>query len=107
MKNLFEDVPTTQTEERFTELLTRPGVTVERIVSTGQRSPDGFWYDQPRAEWVVVLAGAARVEFEDHGVDLTPGDSVDIPAHTKHRVAWTSPGEPTVWLAVHYGGGEA
>ncbi|MBM4012709.1 MAG: hypothetical protein FJ286_15285 [Planctomycetes bacterium] len=43
-----------------------------------------------------------RLEFEDHVVEMGPGDWLDIPAHHKHRVAWTSPNEPTVWLAVHY-----
>lgn len=99
--NLFAGVPTNPPEEVFSPLYESAGVRVERIVSHGHASPEGFWYDQPRAEWVVVLAGAARLRFEDGAVDLGPGDAVTIPAHTRHRVEWTTPDRPTVWLAVH------
>ena len=51
-----------------------------------------------------MLKGAATLQFEDNMVEMKPGDFVNIPAHTKHRVEWTTPDEPTVWLAVHYGG---
>jgi cupin 2 domain-containing protein len=103
--NLFADLPRNALEEQVVELLSRPGVRVERIVSTGQASSAGFWYDQPQGEWVVVLRGEARVRFEDEAQPRTlrPGDFVDIAAHRRHRVEWTHPGEPTVWLAVHYG----
>jgi cupin 2 domain-containing protein len=77
-------------------------VRIERIVSHGHASPGGFWYDQDRHEWVVVLTGAARLRFDDDIVELKPGDFATIPAHTKHRVEWTTPDEPTVWLAVLY-----
>ena len=85
-------------------LAERPGVRIERIVSTGQASPPGFWYDQDWGEWVVLLSGAARLRFadEDEPRHLGPGDWVDIPAHCRHRVEWTDPDQPTVWLAVHY-----
>ncbi len=101
--NLFADLPANPPEELFTTLLQAPGVRVERIVSHGHQSPDGFWYDQPESEWVVVLKGEAKIEFEDGIRQLGPGDHLNIPAHRKHRVAWTTPDEPTIWLAVHYG----
>ena len=104
--NLFTDLPAHLPEELFTTLLQAPEVRIERIVSRGHQSPDCFWYDQPTSEWVIVLKGAARIELEDSTVEMKPGDYLDIPAHTKHRVAWTTPDEPTIWLAVHYGGGE-
>ena len=103
--NIFEDVPEGPLdEERLTELLAAPGLRIERIVSTGQASPPGFWYDQDWAEWVLVLAGSAGLLFEDEAEPrvLGPGDHVLIPAHARHRVAWTDPGRPTVWLAVHH-----
>ena len=100
--NLFIDIPAQLPEELFTTLLQTSGIRIERIVSHGHQSPDGFWYDQPTREWVIVLEGAARIDFADKTVELGPGDSLDIPAHTKHRVAWTMPDEPTIWLAVHY-----
>ncbi len=88
--------------ERVTELVRFGAVRVERIVSRGHASPPGFWYDQDEDEWVMVLAGAARLRFEadDRVVEMGPGDAVTIPAHVRHRVDWTSPDEDTVWLAV-------
>jgi cupin 2 domain-containing protein len=103
--NLFTDLPAALPEELFSTLLQAPGVRIERIVSYGHQSPEGFWYDQPDHEWVLVLKGAARIQFEDSTVEMKPGDYLNIPAHKKHRVAWTTPDEPTIWLAVHYGGG--
>ena len=100
--NLFTDIPAQLPEELFTTVLKAPGIRIERIVSHGQTSPDGFWYDQPTGEWVIVLEGAARIDFADKTVELGPGDYLDIPAHTKHRVAWTMPDETTIWLSVHY-----
>jgi cupin 2 domain-containing protein len=104
--NLFAGIPARLPEELVETLLSDGGLRVERIVSLGHASPPGFWYDQPRGEWVVLLRGAARVLFEgeEKAVELRPGDWLDIPAHRRHRVEWTDPATPTVWLAVHYGG---
>jgi cupin 2 domain-containing protein len=90
--------------EQFEELLSRSGVRVERIVSTGQASPPDFWYDQDVGEWVALLAGAAELQFEDEDAPrrMQPGDWVTIDAHRRHRVNWTDPAQPTVWLAIHY-----
>ncbi|MEO6810639.1 MAG: cupin domain-containing protein, partial [Isosphaeraceae bacterium] len=72
--------------------------------SMGQSSPDGFWYDQRGHEWVLLLAGSARLRLEgEEPIDLTPGMFVDIQAHRRHRVEWTDPERPTIWLAIHYG----
>jgi cupin 2 domain-containing protein len=102
--NLFDGLPGRADQETLADLLKRPGVRIERIVSTGQASPLGFWYDQTHGEWVAVLAGEARLRFEDEPAPRTlrAGDFVDIAAHRRHRVEWTHPTEPTVWLAVHY-----
>jgi cupin 2 domain-containing protein len=102
--NLLSPLPDAEAAERVDALLTRPGLRIERIVSRGQASPPGFWYDQPEAEWVVVLAGAARLRFQDEteARALGPGDCVDIAPHRRHRVEWTDPATPTVWLAVFY-----
>lgn len=101
--NLFARLTPPASEERFETLLDDDGVTLERIVSTGQATPDGEWCDQPRPEWVVLLKGAAGLRFEDEDEirQLRPGDYVHIPAHARHRVEWTSESEPSVWLAVH------
>ncbi|MGH8427200.1 MAG: cupin domain-containing protein [Gammaproteobacteria bacterium] len=80
------------------------GVKIERIVSKGQRSEPGFWYDQEQNEWVVLIRGEAELRFEDgnRSVRLTAGMHVNIPAHTRHRVEWTKQDEVTIWLAVFY-----
>jgi cupin 2 domain-containing protein len=100
--NLFADLPAGLPDEFFTTLLDAGSVRIERIVSHGHASPDGFWYDQDEHEWVVVLRGAARLRFEVGTAEMKPGDFVNIPAHRKHRVEWTTPDEPTIWLAVRY-----
>ncbi len=101
--NLFDEVPAQLTEEQIRTLLQSASVRIERIVSHGHASPDGFWYDQDHAEWVVVLRGAARVRLEGkEPIALRVGDFLNIPAHARHRVEWTTSEEPTIWLAVHY-----
>jgi cupin 2 domain-containing protein len=102
--NLFRELPEGVPEEVVQTLVSAETVRVERIVSHGHISPPGFWYDQPDHEWVVVLTGAAKLRFEsdEHSVDLRPGDWLTIPAHRRHRVEWTTPDEPTVWLALHF-----
>jgi cupin 2 domain-containing protein len=100
--NLFADLPARLPDELVTTLLEAADVRIERIASHGHASPDGFWYDQDQCEWVLVLTGAAKLRFEDETLEMKRGDFVNIPAHRKHRVEWTTPDEPTVWLAVHY-----
>jgi len=101
--NLFADLPQRLPDELFTTLLESASVRIERIVSHGHASPEGFWYDQDRAEFVILLQGLARLQLEgDNPVEMRPGDCINIPAHRRHRVEWTTPDEPSVWLAVHY-----
>jgi cupin 2 domain-containing protein len=103
MPNLFDDLPASDGAERFDELLTRPGAVIERIVSTGQATPEDQPYDQAWDEWVLLLAGAARLWLDGAGeVGLAPGDHLLIPAHCRHHVVWTQADPPTVWLAVHF-----
>jgi cupin 2 domain-containing protein len=101
--NLFA-VAHALTAELVDALLSRPDLRIERIVSQGQASPAGFWYDQAEGEWVLVLAGAARLRFEDEPDArlLGPGDWLDIAPRRRHRVDWTDPAVPTIWLAVYY-----
>ncbi|MEZ6131151.1 MAG: cupin domain-containing protein [Planctomycetaceae bacterium] len=102
--NLLADLPTTLPEELVEVLAKNQHVRIERIVSTGHSSHESFWYDQDEHEWVVVLKGEAKLLFEDgESVQMKSGDYVLIPAHRKHRVEWTTPDEPTVWLAVLFG----
>lgn len=103
--NLFSGLPRSTLEnEQFLELLSRPGLRIERIVSTGQASPQDFWYDQPHGEWVLLVQGEAWIAFADEPAArrLRPGDFIDIAAHRRHRVESTQAEPPTVWLAIHY-----
>ena len=101
--NLFAALPAEAEQELVEALIERPNVRIERIVSTGQASPEGFWYDQPDDEFVVLLAGSATLHFEQDSrrLELKPGDWVEIAAHVRHRVERTDAGAPTIWLAVH------
>jgi cupin 2 domain-containing protein len=105
LTNLFAGLPAPSAAEAVLELLSRPGLKIERIVSHGHASPPGHWYDEPRGEWVVLLAGEAELRFEDEpgARTLRPGDFLDIAARRRHRVESTARAAPTVWLAVHYG----
>jgi cupin 2 domain-containing protein len=102
--NLFANLAASHDAEQLIDLLVAPGLRLERIVSLGQATPPGEWLDQAQAEWVILLRGAAKLLFEGEASarDLKPGDYVDIPAHCRHRVEWTTPDEPTIWLALHY-----
>jgi len=102
--NLLRDLPDASMAEIAQRLAGGASVRIERVVSLGQASPPGSWYDQDEAEFVVVLAGAARLRFADEEEPrrLAPGDYLDIAPHRRHRVDWTDPAIPTVWLAVFY-----
>ena len=104
IRNLFSDVPRQLSDELVDVLAVGNQVRIERIVSTGHSSPTDFWYDQDEHEWIVVLKGEAKLRFQDddQSVRMIPGDHLHIPAHRKHRVEWTTPNEPTVWLAAFY-----
>ncbi len=104
--NLLTDLPRHLPAERFETLVQSGETKLERIISTGHNTAPGDWYDQPRAEWVMVVKGRAGLRFEDEPDTriLEPGDHLLIPPHARHRVEWTSAGEPTVWLALHIAG---
>lgn len=102
MTNLLADLPAQLPEELIQTLLSTPHLRIERIVAQGHASPPGFWYDQDEHEWVLLIQGAAHLRFDDEVVELKPGDFLNISAHRKHRVEWTTPDELTIWLAIHY-----
>lgn len=104
LKNIFDDLPQRLPKELVQILVRAADVRIERIISFGHSSPADFWYDQPQAEWVIVLKGAARLQFAEGLMEMKAGDFVNIPAFKKHRVDWTTPDEPTVWLGVRYVG---
>jgi cupin 2 domain-containing protein len=101
--NLFEFIPGETGEEQFNVLALGDNIRIERIISKGHSSPASGWYDQEENEWVVVLKGEANIAFETGDeVHLTAGCHITIPAHTRHKVTWTTPDTETIWLAVHY-----
>ena len=102
--DLFDAALATEKEEVFKTLLEKDGVRIEKIVYLGQASPEGFWYDQAENEWVCLLSGSARVLVSGREVCLLKGDSLFLPAHEKHRVTYTDPKTPTVWLCVFWKG---
>ena len=104
LNNLLTAIPSQLSTELTEVLHESPNVRIERIISQGHTSPEGFWYDQDTDEWVLLVQGAARLRFEDCVVEMRPGDYVHIPANSRHRVDWTDPGQRTVWLAIQYGG---
>lgn len=101
IENIFSNLPKS-TDEVIEILVRSPNVRIERIISSGNTSPDSFWYDQNENEWVILLKGSAKIEFEDKMVHLKTGDYLLIPSHKKHRVAETSSTEETIWLAIFY-----
>jgi cupin 2 domain-containing protein len=102
--NLLRDIPDAREGEITDVLVTRSDLRIERVVSLGQASAPGFWYDQAETEWVLLLTGSARLRFADEPEArlLGPGDWVEIAPHRRHRVDWTDPDKPTLWLAVFY-----
>lgn len=102
MANLFELPPSLSNQEVFEPLLRRSNLLVERIISTGQITPEGEWYDQDQDEWVVLLQGKAELAYADGSrLKLKAGDYLLIPAHQKHRVESTCSTPPCIWLAIH------
>jgi cupin 2 domain-containing protein len=106
MENIFKDIPSDLSEELIEKIAgnTKKNITIERIISRGQASPPDFWYDQDNNEFVIVLKGRAGLLFKgkDKIFEMSAGDYLEIPAHTHHRVEWTSAEEDTIWLAIHY-----
>jgi len=88
MKNMFASSRKNTSEEIIEPLLCESTFELQRIVSTGQATPDDQWLSQQTHEWVVLLKGSATIRFEEGGQALTlkPGDFFNIPAQTRHRV---------------------
>ena len=101
---LLGDIPVELPEEIFDTICLSEKVKIERIVSRGHASPTGFWYDQEKSEFILIVQGSAglKIENEPDIVVLKTGDYLSIGAHVKHRVEWTDPACETIWLAVHY-----
>lgn len=103
IKNIFSGIKNQSPEEIFETIIKTNKFKIERIISSRQSTDKEKWYDQDVDEWVILLKGSAGLLFESNKeVIMKPGDYVNIPAHQKHRVAWTDSNEETIWLTVHY-----
>jgi cupin 2 domain-containing protein len=101
--NIFDNIPEMIDAEIIDTLVAGENVKIERIISKGQSSPGSGWYDQAENEWVLVIKGAAILEFADGSTQrMKAGDHIYIEPHEKHRVQWTDPDTETIWLAVFY-----
>jgi cupin 2 domain-containing protein len=102
-KNIFEHANTYLDKELIENIVNSAVIRIEKIVSKGHVSPDGFWFDQDENEFVILLQGEAALEFEDNNiVYLKKSDYIVIEKHKKHRIIYTSKNTLTVWLAVFY-----
>ena len=104
IQNLLANLPDDLTEEVFQTILNAKHFRIERIISNGQASLNDFYYDQTQHEWILLIQGAAKIEIQNQPdlITLSPGDTLHIHAHQKHRVTWTTNEQPTIWLAIHY-----
>lgn len=101
-RNLFDALPRIASGEEFESLVRRPGVHIERIVSSPK--PEPTLYEQPWDEWVLLLQGDATLDLDGEPVQLAAGDHLLIPAGLPHRVLATSDEPRCLWLAVHLRG---
>lgn len=96
-RDIFKFAKTEIPETVETILRGRGGFRVERIRS--EAYTNGEWYDQSEDEFVMLLSGAATLEFADgRRVELSAGEWLVIRRHVRHRVAAVSAG--SVWLAL-------
>jgi cupin 2 domain-containing protein len=53
---------------------------------------------------VILLSGKATILFaeDNNSVDLGLGDYLHIKGHQKHKVTFTDPNEPSVWLCLFF-----
>ena len=103
IENIFSKIPKQVPDELFQTLLSNKQIKIERIISKDHSSSVNNWYDQIQDEWIILLEGQAKLQFENNTalLNLNPGDYLFIPAHSKHRVHWTDPTITTIWLAIH------
>ncbi len=102
--SIFSNIPDSIKEEIFEIPIKTDHFKLERIISAGQTTPPGEWYDQDANEWVILLGGSAGLLFEgnEEVLVMRPGDYVHIPAHKRHRVEWKDRDQKTVWIALYY-----
>jgi cupin 2 domain-containing protein len=101
--NIFEikDIKV-KSAEIFQNILSGKRIKLERIISSGQTTPDGIWLSEKTDEWVILLKGRAGISFHSgEKIKLEEGDYILIKSGTKHRVSYTSKNPECIWLAIH------
>lgn len=83
IENCFEDMDFSSIEEREKILYEDESLKITIIFSYDQSTQ---WYDQKEHEIVTLLRGEAVLEGEKGEIFLQPGDVVDLPPRTCHRV---------------------
>jgi cupin 2 domain-containing protein len=104
IKNIFDivKIPANSDEELFESIYNDRNLLIERIISTGQVTPDGIWLEEDYDEWVILLQGNSKIKFDDgKTVEVEKGDYFMIPSNTKHKVILTSKIPCCIWLAIH------
>lgn len=102
-KNIFAGLPENMPEEIFESIIESKDFLLEKIISDGHNSPQNFWYDQEKNEFVMLMRGSAKIIYDDgKSFSLSAGEYLIIPAHQKHRVEETDKNQKTIWLALHY-----
>ncbi|MCX6231227.1 MAG: cupin domain-containing protein [Bacteroidetes bacterium] len=103
LNNIFENIAAASENERIEVILNDENIVIERIISYGNPTPEGYWYNQDKNEWVLLLSGEAKLEFKDKKtINLKAGDYLMINAHQEHRVVYTSKEPNCIWLAFHF-----
>lgn len=93
--NIFEQELYDKENEVLDTLFENKKIKIERILSSGQISER---YDQEEDEWVILLKGESKIEMEGRIIHLSKGDHLYIPAHSKHKVIYSS--RECMWLCV-------
>ena len=92
--------------ERSSTLIETAQFRLVRIHSCRASSPAGFWYEQAEHEWLTLIQGSARLQFEtdNHPIELNRGDTLQITAGRRHRLVDSDPAPGTIWLALYWRG---
>jgi|SRR3990172_9807156 len=100
IENIFADAPKNIDGEFVKRVSLSKDITVEGIISSESNVRSEI-YDQNEWEFVVLLEGYAKLEFEDgNQVEMRKGDYIHIPPHSKHRILKTD--KDTKWLCMFY-----
>jgi cupin 2 domain-containing protein len=103
MDNIFTiDKEIDFNKEVLIDLYKNKNCFVEKIISTGQVTPENQWLEEDSDEWVILLQGESEISFFNGDIfKMGRGDYLLIPSNTKHRVESTSVNPPCIWVALH------